>query len=496
MDEIHLLLQSAWQKLLPRLQNDPTELKKRLARRHLALLSHPPRSWCLVLRSTDSRLDRYATDYVDKTHRHDIVLDFDAIHYLCRPIHIPRPGLPISELASLLGTTPAGLLAARVRNQFQTHYIPSRHGKPTPLLYSPLPLDPSSRGFRPYDPIWSETASHTPGRIPHDLHQILTRVPIYVNTRPYPLDIDHLHPEHPHRDPPPRKHKSLALPPPPPDYVWYKYKDGQYVGHDWRNPLAAANYHKRQIALEKSRIASKKRRDRTPSTKYEDKLQFRGHRFLCPQCQRLVNYLYFPLPRLQLLGNIPSPPPSLNPEPRTPNPHPGFACKSCHRVTHIARHKHAWNQIVTDLTAGLLYGHEVPKPDWFSTQIKNQNSTQLGPQGHIKNDSPLDFAFRQYKYSPKPNRAPSQRRPQIESLMLKGHSIQQIAHSLSLSVGTILFYSKQIYKEHNVRSLLDLLLQFGIPLRPGMRGPGKAKRGQGRQPRTNKPTASSLRQST
>ena len=54
---------------------------------------------------------------------------------------------------------------------------------------------------------------------------------------------------------------------------------------------------------------------------------------------------------------------------------------------------------------------------------------------------------------PRPNRVPSQRRPQIEKLLLEGKTFKQIAIKLQLVYGTVLWYAQEVYKQHGVRSV-------------------------------------------
>jgi hypothetical protein len=101
------------------------------------------------------------------------------------------------------------------------------------------------------------------------------------------------------------------------------------------------------------------------------------------------------------------------------------------------------------------------------------------------------FPSRRNRPHRKINVPPSRRRQQIERLLLHGLSIKQVCIELRLKQGTILSYTPQIYENHNVRCLRDLLLKHHLPLRPGMRGPAKANRGDGRQPRTKRPPETS-----
>ncbi|HEX8524727.1 MAG TPA: helix-turn-helix domain-containing protein, partial [Tepidisphaeraceae bacterium] len=94
---------------------------------------------------------------------------------------------------------------------------------------------------------------------------------------------------------------SLRLPPPPPDYVAYKYKDGIYVAHDWRNPHAATRYHKNEQRKAHRRNYERQRRRLHPKPhKPTGSLTFQGYRFLCPTCGKPTNKLYLPLPPLDL----------------------------------------------------------------------------------------------------------------------------------------------------------------------------------------------------
>ncbi|MBC8106018.1 MAG: hypothetical protein H7Z14_05470 [Anaerolineae bacterium] len=482
MDEIELAIRSAWARIAPTLARDAAALQPRLDRAtKLRTLARPPRAWCLAIRASDSRLAAdapylTANARVREAPPHTLTIDAATIRKLCAPVTLELPGEFVTDVAAKLGTTPGCLLNARVNGVFRTHYLGGRWSKPRPLLYTDQSLDPATRGFAPPDAVWSWTASHLISRLPRDLPpQELTRVPHYVGRGPdYNIDLDELHPEHPARDDPgalssSKGNRSFKLPPPPPDYVGYKWKDGEYVGHDWRKPHIAAAYFKKQQSLKLSREAQRRRRRENPApTKSKGSIQFRGWRWRCPKCGKLVNVLYLPLPPISLIGeelSVASSQLSARSSLATTNwqlATPSFACKSCHRVHYIncTRPGAAWNEFITHLTGGLLFGHEVKRPAWFKLKRKNQ-------------------------YAPKLSRPPSARRIQIQEKMLAGLTINQIASALRtskgqpLSKGTVLFYAKQIYQQQGVRCLKELLIKHGKPTRPGMRGPGTAPRGSG-----------------
>jgi DNA-binding NarL/FixJ family response regulator len=124
-----------------------------------------------------------------------------------------------------------------------------------------------------------------------------------------------------------------------------------------------------------------------------------------------------------------------------------FACVACHRIRAFTRiGSNSWNNVVTFFSGGLLYGHEVPRPQWLKTG-------------------------RRVAYTPRPNRAPSWRRPQITDLLLQGLTYAQIGRRLGMKRTTIDFYVQQIYAQHAVHSRLELSTKLGrcLPPRPPTR---------------------------
>jgi hypothetical protein len=497
MDPLELSILKTWNSLSPTLT--PADLKHRLSRRHSQLLQQPPRPWCLALRASDTRLLPHCTAHPDRHHFHEVILTRESIVELCSLIDLP-PRSDLAQTAALLGCSTNALLSARVAKTFRTDYFHHPWGKPRPLLSCDHPLDPAAPNFLPPHALWTWTATYLTNRLPENLpDQLLTRVPAYRHMGHFYLDPATTHPEHPDLVPPEKQlRKSKVLPPPPPDNVWYKWKGTEYIGYDWRNPRAAAAFHRREQRLQKARASAKaRRRDNPPPRSSQGSIHYIGHNFLCPKCGKKSRLLYLPLPRINLLRDEFR---RMKDEAKDPGiasilssfiPHPSsfdsFACSHCHNLKRIsfAHPSSAWNEIITYLTGGLLYGHEVPKP--FSGVVAS--ATTNPPNSFDIRTS--DFGFEEPKRRNRPHRKitrpPSRRRQQIESLMLHGLSIKEICIELRLKPGTILFYSTQIYEKHNIRCLRDLLLKHHLPLRPGMRGPAKGKRGEGRQPRTKPP---------
>src|SRR5437773_2593093 len=74
---------------------------------------------------------------------------------------------------------------ARVGGVVGGQHSGGARGGPTPRLWCEGARDPAARGYRPADAAWTFTASELVYRLPEDLNETLTRVPVYENVRPY-----------------------------------------------------------------------------------------------------------------------------------------------------------------------------------------------------------------------------------------------------------------------------------------------------------------------
>src|SRR4051812_18885737 len=112
----------AWEKISPRLKDDPRELQKRLTRRRKPLLSRPPRPWCLAIRASDLRITpahwvitpSHAMDLDHEDHpyeriEHEVLLQPHALRKYLRPVSLDAWGEEVPYLAKLLGSSPSGL---------------------------------------------------------------------------------------------------------------------------------------------------------------------------------------------------------------------------------------------------------------------------------------------------------------------------------------------------------------------------------------------------
>src|SRR5438094_595794 len=142
----------AWERVGPRLENDPAEVVRRVRRMGGSALSRPPRAWCLVVRACDRRIDEamgfgYATR--DGPGAHDVLLDAKLVRTLCAPVMLPRGGCTAREVAGILGRCAEDLYPTRSKGKFSVRHIPGTgyRGPQVPILSYNEELDPSASGF-------------------------------------------------------------------------------------------------------------------------------------------------------------------------------------------------------------------------------------------------------------------------------------------------------------------------------------------------------------
>ena len=310
MDEIEEALRAAWKVVRPRLLGDPAELARRLARREGKHLSKVPRAWCLAVRAVDRRINEANAIIIPPSameprwnrtgryERHEVVLDSRLLEHVCRAVTLDAPGQTRGEVAQKLGTTPQGLVDARIKGTFRVHHIKGLGGARglVPLLYTDKQLDPCVRGFEMPDEAWSWTTTLCRDRIPGGIEQKVVRVPAYLDRTRQFRDKEGLHPEHPDVDVAARKRarKPKRLPPPEPDYLgFYKWKDGVYLGYDWRNPYMQALHEKTEKRKKRVREWARRYYASKRTCQGSGSLRFVGWRWICPKCERVAATLYY-----------------------------------------------------------------------------------------------------------------------------------------------------------------------------------------------------------
>ena len=460
MDDLEQLLRDGLARLRGRLEAEPAELMRRLNRRRQPTLSKVPRAWCLAVRANDTRIDDGFAQPWDHFERklqsardgrvrparrsapvdHEVRLRTDFLRLLCKPVMIDPPGQTLAEVAAKLGTTRGGLLDARINGTFRVRHINGLGGARglVPLLYTDKPLDPSIHGFCAADELWGWTSAWRGDRVPEGIDQSVRRVGRWQDATRLYRDKDNLHPEHPDVDGGGRRRRR-RLPPPQPDYVWYKFKNGQYVGYDWRNAAAAAAHEKRVRKLARIREQNARRKPRRGAS--AGSLHFAGWKWLCPTCGRRCDVIYYPLKWQMLLADwdkwLADRAAGLGWTQERPG---GFACYKCHRVRSLSRvAKDFWNDLVSYLSGGLLYGSEVKRPPSLQKQRKRA-------------------------YRPRPNGQTPWRREQVKERLLLGCSYKRIATELGIHWHTVDCHARKIYAQHGARGRYELAKKLGAPL--------------------------------
>src|SRR5947199_10577274 len=128
MNDVARLVLEAWQKLEAKIMADPRELARRLARRRMAILTRPPRAWCIAIRASDRRITpmhwiitpEHAMDLNHPAHpyepiEHEVTIQTHAIQRYCHPVCFSRA--QAVEVAEMLGVSPSTLMHARKRGQ-------------------------------------------------------------------------------------------------------------------------------------------------------------------------------------------------------------------------------------------------------------------------------------------------------------------------------------------------------------------------------------------
>jgi hypothetical protein len=473
MHHFEQLIRETWDRLQPQLLRDPEELARRLKRRENRTFSRPPRAWCLAVRACDRRITErngcvdpdYATDPRDPAHpgrviEHTVTLSAELLRHLCCPVTLAPGGEIHDHAAKRLGTTSGGLVNARINGALQTRHIKGllgRHGHPVPIVSSPNLLDAcAGRNFQTPHPLWIGD-EYVSARVPADLSQTITRIPVYRSTVSKHRYADNVHPEL--ASPPPRKRP--RLPPPAPDFVWYKWsKSGEFLGDNpryWRKTPDDPGHPPPPGALSKPKRKRKPRPSRATGS-----LVFRGWRWICPKCGKKVRTLFLPAPPvlpielreyaerhegteahrheginvgascLPLRAFVPS---CLRASFQATT---FFACARCHGLrgfSTIARN--SWNELVSYFSNGLLFGHDIPKPDWFTQTIR-----------------------RKLQYRPRIRAAP--RRERLRELVLSGRTSRQIASEMGLTLLDVCGRIWQLCRAEHVPDRIALMKKYGV----------------------------------
>ncbi|MCI0629306.1 MAG: hypothetical protein L0Y44_01470 [Phycisphaerales bacterium] len=328
MDQIDLNLIEAWERVGARCAREPGEAMRRMRRKFCKTVFRPVRPWCLCLRAADTRITKrwgeiepWGAD--ERQMAHEVTLDGKAIRELTKPVMIHWPGVPMWEAAKKFGISREMMWAWRKRGfvRLRGFDYPGLHnmwGKLIPVVYTPSPLDPNHPAGRPPDYVWGSLWQGLWERMPENFEMTARRVPRYR--------------------------------------VWKG--ESYFRGWDWE---CAGRW-----VEGPSDEATERRSD-------GGKWSGWVHR----ACGRRCKYLFGPLPVWTLAKSsarqwaleMPAESglagvwePGLG-EIEVGKGNRGFACKECWNIHNITLSNYrGWNDFVTHISGGLLYGHEVERP--------------------------------------------------------------------------------------------------------------------------------------
>ncbi|MCZ6834655.1 MAG: hypothetical protein O7G85_02680 [Planctomycetota bacterium] len=186
MDQIDVNLARAWHEVTSRLRDDPDEVMKRYRRTMSTMMTCPPKPLCLCLRASDTRISPNNAyigppNAIEVREGHTIELDGDVLRELCKPITIPWPGLTPREAAKVLGLSHPAVCHWINEGVFTIdRYEPGlmhRTPRPVRIIYTPSPLDMGSPKGRPPDPAWGTMWQWLWEKLPENYTLTTRRVP-------------------------------------------------------------------------------------------------------------------------------------------------------------------------------------------------------------------------------------------------------------------------------------------------------------------------------
>ena len=416
MNDVDRLILEAWEKLGPGIMGDSDELNRRLARRRMKILTRPMRAWCLAVRASDRRITpahwvispEHAMDLNHPEHpyepiEHEVIIRPEALRKYCRPVRTDSWGELVEDVCKQLGVDQAHLLYSRYAGKFTERYVKGlggRRGKPVPLIHSWETLDPSGTGFfRKPDALWGSLWGFLPDMVPDDFEQTVIRRPRFKRKER-------------------RRRKGI---------------DG-VVRLDAKGPADHV---------------------------YSEDMRFAGWRWVCPGCKKEVRKIYYPLAAESVFDFLGYDPGSGRKTGRsacaTPKkflrydvekvepPAPTFACCKCHRVGWGTRTTEmTWNMVVSHLTRGMLYGHEVQKPQWYRSERKHARHRKLGRVA-VKREA-------------------------VFKRLMNGWSMEQIARDLLISKNGVIGAIHIICRQEGVKNRRELAAKLGWKIEQPLNG--------------------------
>ena len=360
MLELGAVFLAAWKRIRPMLDADPVERNRRLARLSSAAIQNPPREWCLTLRANDTRLESLAIaphDAPGERAAHEIHLTRGDLLYLCRPVVSDCPGSSTRDLAGRLGVKVSAVLAAARRGQVRVRRVRGLGGKRDcrggiPVVTSVGVLNPTAgEQFRCADPVWGSLWFDLPDRVSEGFAQAVERVPVF------------------------KAMDSAAR---------LRALDGRMGGDGHTSTDAFGAGLRAEPACPAPACSDRPVMGLSMASAAEAGLpaRFWGWAWRCPGCRRTCRVIHLPiavpLPRF-VRSYFRRHAPTEELETRVE----AFGCARCHRVRPGVSWIEldglvAWNAVVTRVSGGLLYGHEVERPAWVGGGRRRARRARVG----------------------------------------------------------------------------------------------------------------------
>ncbi len=189
MDEIDHALEDAWLKVVEQLRSDPAEAKRRFEQWLGATYQRPLRSWSLVLRANDKRIDMLCMsrviDYIDwgddegNAALEEIRLTGEAVRTLCKPVMIPWPGVSIDKAAQKCGvnrvTIHRWVKAGRIVMEYDYRGNGTDKHRARKRVWTRSPIDPTGEIHAGEAQWWGAVRRFLSDCVPIEFEQIVQR---------------------------------------------------------------------------------------------------------------------------------------------------------------------------------------------------------------------------------------------------------------------------------------------------------------------------------
>lgn len=441
MDSIDQALIDAWTRVSQQLRDDPGEAARRFARLKLKTMQRPVRPWCLRLRASDTRINRFwivAPELAPKGMPppkyppHQVGIDGDALRALMKPVKVDWPGVDWTRAAAMLGRHQESLRGWIKRGVFKVNRYPARSvgkiGNPVPFIWAHSPIDPNTDGGprKERGREWGESWMGLWEKIPEEFGQIFRREPVLR--------------------------------------TWRKETQARFRG--WQFVCPGRMLHVDRHAAES---VLKTHRDRNPGAALRER---NGKMYIHLQCEKRVDSLYCPMPvwtiskwmgdlRPMVVGeeevsgvmlprvHVPGAKDTVMPgmeEWGKDMAARAFACAKCWGVRHCAMtNRHGWNEMVSHLSGGLLYGHEVERP-------------REGRAGRVRRT----FLHGKERRVEERVRV---RRERVEEMLMEGKKMRVIAERLGVREQMVWRDARVIYGRYGVRRRREFVEMRGAMAR-------------------------------